>query len=548
MAPRPGTMSRAAARFALTVLLLPGALVAQGVGDCPEEARSALSGARADFEAGEPERAEARLVETLERCPGESALELELAGLRFQLGDYAGAEAWALRHLRAEPGSVEGWDLLAASRYLQDDREGALDAWSRGTPPIIANLGIDIGPAGLRPGPAGTERIEAEAGLAPGRPLLPGSLTLGMRRLESIPAADRAQLRYAIIGGGEAAVMGSVLLAHRRPVRSAEIPAHVLRALTGSVFVESSNPAGALERWTLRGGVEGTSRDLALDLAHPAPLGPGVWRWSAEHHRARYLLPDSPDDAVPVERSAIGLELSEWVGAAWHAAVGAGIERRPGWGDFAGTRIGLRFLSGGSRILAEVEGSTWTRVGSPSEIRTGERLSSGFSRWGINTGFQSRAPDRVTPPAGIVLRGGVTGITANAPPDLAPRIGSGRNVDILLRARSDLEGDGALRGWPARVWVHAGAEWLRPIGAIGPIETSGALFADAVHGFGGRSGGSEFSSPVSRAVHLGVGLRFSPLGAVGALRVDGALDPATGATRLSIGWAPQLRTGSASSD
>ncbi len=530
------------------LLLLPGGLVAQDVGTCAEEARAALSGARADFEAGDPEGAEARLVETLERCPGESALELELAGLRFQLGDYPGAEGWALRHLRAEPGSVEGWDLLAASRYLRDDRGGALEAWSRGTPPTIANLGIDIGPVGLRPGPAGTEQVEGATGLAPGRLLLPGNLTLGMRRLEAIPAVDRAQLRYAITGGGQATVLGSVLLAHRSPIRSTELPAHGLRALTGSIFVESSNPLGALERWSLRGEIEGTSRDAALALAHPALLGPGVWRWRVEHHRARYRTPDSPDDPIRVERSGIGVELSEWIHAEWRAAVGGGIERRPGWGDFAATRIGLGYRSEGSRLLAELEGSRWARIRSTAEALAGPPPSSGFSRWGVAMGMRSQAPDRVAPPAGIVARAKVTGVTGGAPPDLAPRIGAGRNVDILLRARSDIDGDGALRGWPARGWAHAGVEWMQPLAAIGPVESSVALFADAIRSFGEPAGSSGALPGSRRALHLGVGLRFSPLGTVGALRIDGALDPATGATRLSLGWTPQPRAGSDSRD
>ncbi|HSR41432.1 MAG TPA: tetratricopeptide repeat protein, partial [Longimicrobiales bacterium] len=80
-----------------------------------------LRGAVALADEGELDRAGTILSHALDRWPEHPGLIAGLAGLLVRQGRLAEAEVLADRLVRIDPSSDHGWELLAASRYLQDD-------------------------------------------------------------------------------------------------------------------------------------------------------------------------------------------------------------------------------------------------------------------------------------------------------------------------------------------------------------------------------------------------------------------------------------------
>jgi hypothetical protein len=133
-------------------------------------------------------------------------------------------------------------------------------------------------------------------------------------------------------------------------------------------------------------------------------------------------------------------------------------------------------------------------------------------------------------PSGLAANVGVVAVTRNAPPDLAPRIGSGGNATFSMRARSDLDDEGVIRFlFPGSAWVHGSLEFLRPVADFDAVGVGVAAFVDAVRVVGG-------GSTPRGAVHLGGGARLRVLGVPGWLRMDWAVDPSSGAHAISAAW------------
>ena len=65
------------------------------------------------------------------RCPGDAGPLREMAGVRFAERQWRDAASLAEQATVLDPQDSYTWDLLAASRYLQDDLTGALRAWNQ---------------------------------------------------------------------------------------------------------------------------------------------------------------------------------------------------------------------------------------------------------------------------------------------------------------------------------------------------------------------------------------------------------------------------------
>jgi len=520
---------------ALPFPVAPPAAGVQGGVSTPEACRGQLG--------AEPRPETAELERRLSRCPDDPYLLEELAAVRLGEGRPGEAEALAARLVRLHPDHAQGWALLAASRYLQDDTRGALEAWSRGQPLRVRDIEIRVisqsrpsGPSGLsgpsgpsgpsigaRPGTSGADaaRMTRIAGIAPGEPLTLEGLVRGERRLRALPAASRARLEYRALPGGEAQVEGAVILRTGNPMGRSEWLAHGIRLLGRRVHLASADPMGQMEQWELNGTMEGTLRSGTLSLAHPAPRGTGVWRWEVHHGVGRYGAM-----ASRLERTTVGWTHTQWLAASLQGRTQVRVDRTPGRGTSAGAGLGVTLLPLDERTSINAEATGWVDIGGGDP----------FGRLAIHAALHPRVPPLLGAPSGWAARVGVVGVSSDLPPDLLPRIGSGTRTDLLMRARSDLDAEGVVQPlFPGRAWVHGGIEYLRPVRAPGPLAIAVAGFAEGVQVVASDRGPGP---PVDLrgAIHVGAGLRARVPGVDGWLRVDWGLDPARGASRLSAAW------------
>ena len=65
------------------------------------------------------------------QCPDEAGPLREMAGVRFSERRWHDAGVLAERAVALDPQDAFAWELLASSRYLEDDFAGALRAWNR---------------------------------------------------------------------------------------------------------------------------------------------------------------------------------------------------------------------------------------------------------------------------------------------------------------------------------------------------------------------------------------------------------------------------------
>ena len=76
-------------------------------------------------------------------CPLELLVQRETAGVRFKQGRHAEVVRLITEYLAIVPGDEYGSQLLATSRYLAGDPDGALEAWNRVGRPTVDLVRID---------------------------------------------------------------------------------------------------------------------------------------------------------------------------------------------------------------------------------------------------------------------------------------------------------------------------------------------------------------------------------------------------------------------
>jgi hypothetical protein len=502
---------------------------------CDDPVETVLRDAVALAEEGQLEGAEAILVPALDRCPHHPRLLGALAGIRFRQGRLADAEALAARLVRVDPGSVYGWDFLATTRYLQDDTRGALRAWSHGSERVVRDLEVRVlghdGPREVVTGPDPARLT----GLVEGRPLTLGRLVRGERRLVALPAAARARLEYRAQPGEGVSVNGTVVLRPNHPFTNPDLVAHAFRLLGRRVHMVAADPFGRLEQWDLSGTVEGSLHGGGVALSHTAPGGFGVWRWVADHEVGRYGRPGL-DGSFREERTTVAWSHADWFTAALKGTAHARIDVRPGRGTFAGGGLAWALLPPSARSTLGAEGTGWVRLLGAGDPAQNPRQESRYGRFEVRGSFHTPDPERHATRTGLGVQGGFAAVSRGIAPDLLPRIGAGGNVSLLMRARSDLDGDGVVRPlFPGTAWAHVGVELVRPVGSVGPVAIGVAAFADGVKVL---SPDRRTADPPARrgAVHLGTGMRARIPWTDGWLRLDWGFDPADRASTFSAAW------------
>ncbi len=218
--------------------------------------------------------AEEILTVSVTVCPESSAPLRELSGVRFQQSRWNDAARLAERAVRLDPEDTHAWRTLAASRFLEDDAEGALRAWNEVGEPKIDLIHIE----GLN-----RTRFDLVAELIDLHPrslLTESNLRLAGRRLATLPVQMKSRVRYRPLPGGLAQVDAALV---ERSLLFQGVPGLIGTSLDAvferEIAVNLSSPTGGGELWTASWRWWENRPRVALSLAVPQFAGVrGVWQ------------------------------------------------------------------------------------------------------------------------------------------------------------------------------------------------------------------------------------------------------------------------------
>jgi hypothetical protein len=458
-------------------------------------------------QAGDLDGAEKALGAALS-CPGPAALR-ELAGVRLLQRRWPDVAELAAAAVAEDPADEHGWRLLATSRFLQDDREQALEAWNR-----VGELRVDlISVAGLtRTRPRVVEEL---MDVPTGSVLTNERLRLAARRLAAVPALTGSRIEYVPVPSGLAEIRAAVV---ERPLLPTGWPSYGALALTASVrraiTIPIGAPFGGGERidagwrfWPNRPLVEAA-------MIAPAPWG-GLWSVAASWERQPF---DAP--LPPAERRSFTIGASNWLSSRIHARVEGGADAWSGGGPRSRVGTALQFGGSGDRVSVTARVTAWPGGGPFAVAQAGVAVQSSS----VPKGTLSRA------------HGGMAVTSTDTPLDLWFGGDTGHASPILLRAHPLLDGEGALKVERlSRRLLHASGEVERWWTAPRAIALAAAVFVDA----------ARLDRRVSLAprgdVDVGVGVRLALPGLRGSFRVDLARGLRDGATAVSVAYRSEAR-------
>jgi len=443
-------------------------------------------------------------------CPDVPAAWREFAGVRFLQSRWDEAAALAERATLLEPADEAGWDLLATSRFLNDQPVQALRAWNRLARPTVDLMQVE----GLRR--TRHPVVAALVRLPPHLLLTPADLRHAARRLNELPSASATRLQYRPIDGGRATIEVAVIERAVVPRRAAAIAVTIARAvLQRDARLEVAAPTGSGELLAAQWRWQAERPRLALSLAVPAVSWiPGIITVEGAAERQSYAL-ESP---MQTERRHAGVQIADWASGALRWSAALGFDR---WAAerHASAGAGFDFRFGADRAALSIDGTAWMPMG------LGHRFAAG----GASAAWRSATDHRQR---GWSVVAGLAAATAMAPLDLWPGAGAGHARAPLLRAHPLLD-DGVLTGEVfGRRLLHAGVEYRQPLLASVAGTLHLALFIDTARAW--QRGGTRDRS----ALHgdAGTGLRVVLPGKGGTLRLDLARGLRDKRVALSTGW------------
>jgi hypothetical protein len=469
---------------------------------------------------GDTAEAERRLLSAEALCPGSAAPLRGLAGLRFKAEDWAGAARLAERAVARDPDDPYTWRLLAGSRFLMGDEEGALRAWNEISEPRADLARVD-GLARTR-----YRAVAGQLGLPPGRLLTSRAFLRARRRLAELPAQSEARLSLRPLPQGSAQV--NVALLERPLLFDGPLDAGGagLRALAErEVTLRVGSPTRNGELWIAGYSWRQERPRASLTLAVPAPGGsPGIWRVEGFWERQAYAgeAPSGPDSVVRPsvrreERRRTALSFADWIASNLRLEVGAALDKWSGRGAHLSLDGKIDALLAGDRLALCAQVAQWTSL---------ERAAP-FEAAGLLARWSTKHLER----GGWLARVGVSSATPAAPLALWPGAGTGRGRAPLLRAHPLLD-NGVVAGRAfGRTLVHTGLERQAWACTVKSLRFGWSLFVD-----GARPWDSLRSGPVPWQVDGGACIRLAGLGARGEFRITAAHGFEDGGSALSIGW------------
>ena len=439
-------------------------------------------------QANDLDSAERTLVSALD-CPGPAASR-ELAGVRLLQRRWPEVSELAASAIAADPADSYSWKLLATSRFVQEDRAGALAAWNQVGEPRVDLVRID--------GLTRTRHrvVERLIGIEGGELLTPARFGRARRRMSDLPSALSTRLEFVPVPSGLAEIRGAV---NERDVVPTGPFAYAGLALSAVATRELRLPVGSFtgggERLGLAWRFWPHRPLLSVTLEAPAPWR-GIWAVHAEWERQPFDVPT----AATIARSAVRLSVGDWATGTMRWQANGGVERRGNGGDRYGLLgASLAAVTPADRVEAHLSTGAWLGTG------------------GFGTGAASVIARSSAARQGFVfiVSAGAQGTTAATPPDFWFAGDTGDARQTLLRAHPVLE-DGRLRfSRLGRVLVNVSAEgqhWWPPLRGL--LRAGAALFVDAARTSRRAEG------PALDDVDVGAGVRLAVTGFPGLFRVD----------------------------
>jgi predicted double-glycine peptidase len=456
------------------------------------------------------------------QCQARAGPLRELAGVRFAQHRWRDAADLAERAVARDGTDGYAWDVLASSRFLQDDFDGALGAWNHIGKPIINLVHID-GLAHTR-----YQTVATAIGLAPNMLLTENAFQLAARRLEELRDLGTARLTFRPEADGFVTVNVAVVERAGPPQGAAAWAAAVVQAAVdreARVAIPGSNGQGDL--WSASWRWWNGRPRVAVDLAAPHGSAPRIWRVDASWESQAYATAANGPIDLALDESRLhgGLSLSDWLSAKIRYSVTGGLDSWRGGAYtgrtvFAGASLERRWLN--DRWSLAGAGTAWIPVFGGSV----------FHEAGMRAAFRSaRSADRWV----YLADAGVERASDTAPLAIWPGAGDGHARDPLLRAHPLLN-DGVIEPNShsvfGRTLVYANAEAQRWFASAMPIHAGLAAFAD----IGGASRRRTPAQGGVTQVDLGAGIRLRIPGAAGTLRIDVARGLRDHADALTVGW------------
>lgn len=460
--------------------------------------------------------ADAVLANVRAKCPDAAGPIRELAGVRFAERRWGEAESLAAEATRRDPDDAYAWEVLAASRFVQDDTRGALRAWNQVGKPQIDLVNI----TGLSR--ARYALIADVVGLAPNTMLTPAGYGHAARRLSELPDASSVRLSYRPASDGFAAVDVVIIERKVRPEGLLTWGAAAAETLVNrEVEIIWPGFTGQGQLWSGSWRWWGGRPRVAASFAAPR-VGwlRGTWRVDISAESERYLArgTDGGSALFTESRTHGGVSVSDWLTSSVRYRLSAAVDR---WGGdrrtiAAGVEVERRSVDDRLSVMAAVT--------SYAPLGLGEAFHGG--------GIQVRATPFMTP-TGVVLSttAGASVVTHAAPLALWPGAGVGQARPVLLRAHP-LFHDGAISG-PAfgRTLLYGNVEVQRWFNRPSPVRTALVVFSDLARAT--RRQSSLDDAPLH--VDVGVGFR-ARLTTAGTLRADIGRGMRDGAVAFSVGW------------
>jgi hypothetical protein len=456
-----------------------------------------------DAQANDLPAAERALASALS-CPGGAAMR-ELAGVRLLQRRWEDVETLASGAVAVDPADAHAWRLLATSRFIQDDRVGALAAWNRVSEPRLDLVSV----AGLRHTRQGV--VERLLAATPGDVLRPATYVRAQRRLGLLPAAATTRLEYVPVPSGLAELRASV---NERPRFGLDPWGYAAVGLRAAARQELEYAIGSLtgegERFTAAWRFWPHRPRVAASLGAPSPWG-GVWTLRAFSERQ----PFDRTDFTPAERTVAELEIGNWITAGMHAAVRAGLDEWKTEGRHAAAGATLRFRSLRNHLEARLT----------SDVRAGATTFGQIESRLVAVSDPERRGRVYLGRAGVAVTSGST------PVDLWFAGDAGDTRDVRLRAHPLVRDGRFSTEQLGRTIVHGSAEgqqWW----TLSAFRVGAAVFLDAARV------GSRLAEGARGDVDVGTGARFAVPGAPGTFRADVAKGLRDGATKWSFVYEP----------
>jgi len=437
-------------------------------------------------------------------CGGSAPLR-ELAGVRLLQQRWPEVGELARAALAVDDSDTHAWELLATSRFVQGDADGALEAWNRVDRPRV-DL-VSFGGLTRTRQPV----VERLLDVPPESLLTRRRFAITDRRLRELPSASSTRLEYIPAASGLAELRAHVV---ERPIVPRDPWSYTAMGVVAAVRNEVRLSTGAItgggERITAGWRFWPNRPRVDVQVTSPAPWG-GIWALDAFAERQPFT-----DETLATQRhSGVGATLTHWIAPWLRVSSRGGLDNWVDRGRFATARLVLRVASPRDSVSVDFAGAGWA----------GDQPFASAS-------MSMLARVEMSGDRRLVTRAGAGVVSPLTPAELWWAGDAGQTRPVLLRAHPLVESGRLKVERLGRTIVHGSFEsqqWWR----LSPqLRFAAAAFVDAAEV-------SQRMRPGARGdVDAGLGVRVASPGFAGMLRLDIAKGLVDGATAVSVVYEP----------